>query len=126
MDIIERIINKDLLPKLRYVGIFPLILSYLINCDVDYLSILCILEHFSSINTCTIVNLIEKVNFDFPFTNYLQNCAIINKEKYDNSTEYLASILPMLNIEYLKEFKKFLSPEKLFKVIKNYPLILHY
>jgi hypothetical protein len=123
MDIVEKLINKDIIPKLRYIGFFPLILSYLINCDIDYFSILCALEHFSSMNTLTIVNLIEKVNFDFPFTNYLQNCSINNKEKFIKSTDNLVSILPMLNFDYLKIFKKFLSTEKIFKVIKNYPLI---
>jgi hypothetical protein len=97
MSLLDKLINVEDVPKMKTLGVFPLILSYLINCDVDYFSLLNILQHFSYNNTATIVNLLEKVNFNFPLGQYLENLnANNNKEKIAKIKENLISILPTL------------------------------
>jgi hypothetical protein len=97
MCVLDKLITIEYVPKLKVIGIFPLVLSYLINCDVDYYSLLNILKHFSHNNTPTIVNLLEKVNLIFPLSNYIENLNLNgDKEKVGKIKENLISILPLL------------------------------
>jgi hypothetical protein len=91
----------DEITKLKMGGIFPLILSYINKCDIDYYSLINILQKFSFNNTATIVNIIEKVNFTIPFANYLENFIININNQSQNEQLYnlkynLKHILPML------------------------------
>lgn len=93
----DKLITIEYVHKWKIIGIFPLVLSYLINCDVDYYSLLNILKHFSYNNTPTIVNLLEKVNLISPLSNYLENLTLNgNKEKVGKIKENLIYILPLL------------------------------
>lgn len=80
------------IPKMKVYGIFPLILAYLNNCDIDYITILSIMRKFSSFNTCSIVNIAEKINFNSSLLKFFENNETLNEEVTFN----LSKILPML------------------------------
>jgi hypothetical protein len=96
MCVINQCINEfnlyQEIPKMKVYGIFPLILAYLNNCDVDYITILSIMRKFSSFNTCSIVNIAEKINFNSSLLKFFENNEILNEEVTFN----LSKILPML------------------------------
>jgi hypothetical protein len=80
------------IPKMKVHGIFPLILAYLNNCDIDYNTILSLMRKFSSFNTGSIVNIAEKINFNNSLSKLFENENMLNDEVTDN----LSNIVPML------------------------------
>jgi hypothetical protein len=96
MSLINECINEfnlyEEIPKMKVYGIFPLILAYLNNCDVDFITILSLMKKFSSFNTCSIVNIAEKINFNSSLLKFFENNEVLNEEVTLN----LSKILPML------------------------------
>lgn len=101
MSIINSSINEYLfhedISRMKVYGIFPLILAYLNNCEIDYCSILSLIKKLSLNNTGTIVNIAEKINFHYSLAKFYENCENnINDEFRDN----LCRILPFLKSLY--------------------------
>jgi hypothetical protein len=97
MRVIDNSINEynlhQEIPRMKVNGIFPLILAYLNNCDIDYVTILKIMKKFAIFNTASIVNIAEKINFNNSLLKFFENPEnILNKEVIENIT----NILPML------------------------------
>jgi hypothetical protein len=97
MDVINECLNDynlpEEIPKMKVYGIFPLFLAYLNNCDIDYNTTLSLMRKFSSFNTCSIVNIAEKINFNNSLSKFFEiSDNMLNNEITDNLTK----ILPML------------------------------
>jgi hypothetical protein len=100
INLFENIINLETLPRMKDIGIFPLILSYLMNFNVNFPSLFKVLNIFCENNTMTIVNLLEKIKFSFQLTNYMEGLSILNSgqniEKLGILKINLVKILPFL------------------------------
>jgi hypothetical protein len=137
LDLIEYIISikhsKEDLTKVRVCGLFPLILSYVSNCQIDFQVVISILKKYALNNTMTIVTVIEKVNFNNPLIVFMEKLFLNNKkdENFDILKGNLISLLHILkyfffhnfSLDYLKNARKFLSKDQIFNIVKYFPII---
>jgi hypothetical protein len=74
--------NISLVNNLKTAGLFPFILSYVNNCEIDYTNFYEIIEKISRFNTCTISSLIEKSNLSLNLQKLILELNQINQNDH--------------------------------------------